>query len=128
MVTMFLRGITFNYNLNAANQKAYEVGTFLVAVVENKGNNENSYPASSQWVIRVGAVDCNGNHESFSQYNDGGHGEEHNSGRRVRLPHRHVHGHASRCWRRRPDLDVLLQLNQPPNLLGTAHVGVEPRR
>ncbi|TRW48533.1 S8 family serine peptidase [Aliidiomarina halalkaliphila] len=70
VINMSLGGSFSSTTERNAFQRLNDDGVLSVAAAGNGGNNRHSYPASYPAVYSVAAVDRDGNHASFSQYNN----------------------------------------------------------
>lgn len=70
VMNLSLGGLSYTQTGADLYQDLFDMGLLIVAAAGNKGNSENSYPASYPTVMGVGAVDASLQRAPFSQFND----------------------------------------------------------
>ncbi|RUO27481.1 S8 family serine peptidase [Aliidiomarina sanyensis] len=70
IINMSLGGSFSSTTERNAFDRLNDAGVLSIAAAGNGGNNRHSYPASYPAVMSVAAVDRDGNHASFSQFNN----------------------------------------------------------
>jgi hypothetical protein len=70
IISMSLGGPSYDGDEKRIFDTLYDQGIISIAAAGNDGDDDYSFPASYTRVMSVAAVNSNGNHASFSQYND----------------------------------------------------------